>query len=142
MERITWEDPEDPVDDGVIEEIENKLGIRFPLDFITIAKQYHGANPDPSIFNYGDERYRGYFDRLLSFNPKEYESVQRLSLDFAEDEDTPANMVPFGMDAAGNLLCFDYRTSKSQPSVVYWLHEKNKLAFISESFTRLLDRLY
>ncbi|MFD1407753.1 hypothetical protein ACFQ49_06215 [Kroppenstedtia eburnea] len=37
MERVTWKDPEDPVDDGVIEEIENKLGIRFPLDYITIA---------------------------------------------------------------------------------------------------------
>ncbi|MFD1408844.1 SMI1/KNR4 family protein [Kroppenstedtia eburnea] len=142
MERITWEGSEDTVDDDVIEEIEKKLGIKFPLDYIDVVKQYHGATPDPSKFDYGDERRSGYFDRLLSFNPEEYESVQRLSLDFVKDEDTPANIIPFGMDAAGNLLCFDYKTSNSAPSVVYWLHEENKLAPISESFTHLLDRLY
>ncbi|SFT04260.1 SMI1/KNR4 family protein [Marininema halotolerans] len=141
MKSINWEDPDEPINDNDILEVEKLLGFSFPLDYVEIAKQYHGATIEPSRFNYGEEGFRGYIDSMLSFDSEEYESIQRLSLEFLKNRDMPDKVVPFGMDAAGNLICFDYSKNSRNPCVVYWLHEENRLAYICNTFTDLINKL-
>ncbi|SFD39298.1 SMI1 / KNR4 family (SUKH-1), partial [Bacillus sp. 491mf] len=41
-----------------------------------------------------------------------------------EYKDTlPKELVLFGIDSAGNLICFDYKNHEENPIVVFWEHE-------------------
>ncbi|OYD07737.1 SMI1/KNR4 family protein [Paludifilum halophilum] len=140
MTNVQWEDYEDPVDESVIQGVEEIFGYCFPLDYIQFVKKYHGGYPEPNRFEYG-ERYKASIDRLLTFDTDEYESVQRLGGDFVEQY-FDGKVIPFAIDAAGNLICFDYHHDKKCPIVVFWYHEENQLSFVCNSFTEFLEKLY
>lgn len=58
----------------------------------------------------------------------------------------PENLVAFGRDGGGNLICFDYREDPNtdNPPIVYWLHgwgEGKDIAYVAKDFEEFLNIL-
>jgi cell wall assembly regulator SMI1 len=141
--KITWERGE-KLEEQIIEKTEKKIGFRLPLDFLAIVKEHDGGRPVQMYFDYG-RRKRAMFGELLSFNPEKRFNVIRAYESLHDDDEEielPKEIVPFALDPAGNLLCFDYR-EKNRPSVVFVDHEEmDEIHFICHTFTDLLSKLY
>ncbi|KEO84484.1 SMI1/KNR4 family protein [Tumebacillus flagellatus] len=118
---IVWEGANQPVTLQMLKDMEVKLGIRFPKDFVECVIQNHGGHPFPDVFDFGNHK-GAVFGRLLSLDTNEFESVQRIYE--ASSDELPDGVVPFALDPAGNLICFDYVHGKqSDPVVVFLYHE-------------------
>ncbi|PED05041.1 SMI1/KNR4 family protein [Bacillus pseudomycoides] len=161
MENLEWKYADDPVTEEIVKKIGHSMGIKFPKDYIDCAKVNHGANVIPYCFDVeGIERV---FGSLLSFDE---ESSDYIVKDYNNYRATlPNGVVPFGIDPAGNLICFDYKSHKEDPIVVFWEHEgaweKNALMeseeitaeeadevarenvyYIANNFTEFLNKLH
>ncbi|PTM57549.1 SUKH superfamily protein [Desmospora activa DSM 45169] len=140
---MQWENGE-KLDDHLIREMERYFGFRLPLDFVNVVKQYDGGRPVQYFFDY-DRRKRVMFGELLSFNPnKKFNAVSAYgSLYEDEDIELPKELVPFALDPAGNLYCFDYSQDNIRPSVVFVDHEGSEdVDYICDTFTDLVNKLY
>ncbi|HDR7871966.1 MULTISPECIES: SMI1/KNR4 family protein [Bacillus] len=161
MGDIEWKYADDSVTEEFIRKIGGLMGIKFPKDYIDCAKENHGANVMPYCMDVeGIERV---FGSLLSFDK---ESSDYIVNDYYNYRATLPNcVVPFGVDPAGNLICFDYKEHEENPIVVFWEHEgawekealmksegiteeeaeevaRENLFYIAADFTEFLNKLY
>lgn len=119
MKKLEWKYADNPVTEEIVKKIGQSMGIKFPKDYIDCVKVNHGANVIPYCFDVeGIERV---FGSLLSFDE---ESSDYIVKDYNNYRATlPNGVVPFGIDPAGNLICFDYKNHEEDPIVVFWEHE-------------------
>ncbi|HFK1455575.1 TPA: SMI1/KNR4 family protein [Bacillus cereus] len=119
MKNLEWKYADDSVTEEFVEKIGQSLGVEFPKDYIECAKVNHGANVIPYCFDVeGIERV---FGALLSFDEESSDYIVR---DYNNYRATlPRDVIPFGIDPAGNLICFDYKNHEENPIVVFWEHE-------------------
>lgn len=125
-----------------IRKAEAQLGVRFPPDFVEVARRHQGAAPTPAAFPLADGS-SSVFNNLLHFekSPQATNIVNtRLDLEHL----LPEGVIPFGVDPGGNYLCFDYRTSPDRPAVVFWAHDMpgGDTQRIAASFSELLQKLH
>lgn len=139
---IVWNFSKGAVRDEQIESIEKYFCVKLPQDYIECASKNDASYPSPDRFSVNGKIE--VFNNLISLNTdmetniiSVYENVK----DKIED-----NIIPFGDDPFGNLLCFDYRNGDN-PTIVFWEHERAAqdkeaaLLFASKSFTELLGML-
>lgn len=161
MTNLVWKYADDPVTGELIEKVGKSLGVQFPQDYIECAKVNHGANVIPYRFDAkGIERA---FGTLLSYDE---ECNDNLEEEYGNYRDTlPNDITPFGIDPAGNLICFDYKGNKEEPIVVFWYHEgawekemlmeeeglteeqaeeraRENVLYVAAKFTEFLDKLH
>jgi cell wall assembly regulator SMI1 len=142
---LKWDFYEDPVDSTVVDGIELELGVALPEDFKTCVRKYHGGRPDNRRFSFLDQKLgemKSSFAVLLSFNRENSENILR-SLELRQDQ-LPKGIVPFGDDGGGDMICFDYRHTASNPPIVYWHHEREgdeSVTFLAKSFSEFLEML-
>src|SRR5699024_2600155 len=120
---LQWEFSSDPITEGDIQAVGEKLGVIFPKDYVQTAKKHHGGYPEPNRFMVeGVERVLGV---LYSFDP-EHEDGDLLTNneDYRDEHGIPKQVVIFGEDPAGNFPCFDFRKDPKQPSIIFWNHER------------------
>jgi cell wall assembly regulator SMI1 len=91
------------------------------------------------------ERYLYLIDHPHSkiFPKHSYESIELYLLD--PPEFFPENLIPFAEDGGGNLVCFDYRTTKEEPSIIFWCHddpEGKDVHFVASSFEEFINMLH
>ncbi len=140
---IKWICENDALSNEFIGYTEEKLGIKFPLDFIRIAMQNDGGYPSPNRYTLNETQE--IFNNLLSFDEDDISNIIQTYKD-VEDR-LLENVIPFAEDPFGNLICFDYRKN-DVPSIVFWDHEiafsdkAKAIAFICDSFSDLLDMLH
>lgn len=127
--------------DATVSSVEAALGVRFPTDFLAVARRHQGRAPTPSHYRLPDGS-RGVFNQLLHFEPSppasNYVGAWRDLQDLL-----PERVVPFAPDPGGNYLCLDYRESETNPRVVFWSHDEPDapLQPVAANFTELLDKL-
>lgn len=130
-----------------IVKFEEENGIKFPDSYIDILLNHHGSRIEPSGFNvyWNDEKEEYSVDELLEMSRDEdafgdipdYMEILHL------DNGLSKKIIPFGADAGGNLMCFDYRESDFVPKIVFWKHDEDRgLDSVSDSFDQFLDKLY
>lgn len=161
MKNLEWKYADDPVTEEIIEKIGQAMGIKFPQYYIECAKVNHGANVIPYCFDVeGLERV---FGSLLSFDE---ESSNYIVEDYNNYRATlPNGVIPFGIDPAGNLICFDYKNHEENPIIVFWEHEgawekeelmesegitaeeaeevaRENVFYVASTFTEFLNKLY
>ncbi|QWG42503.1 SMI1/KNR4 family protein (plasmid) [Bacillus mycoides] len=161
MKNLEWKYADDLVTEEFVEKIGQSLGIKFPKDYIECAKVNHGANVIPYCFDVeGIERV---FGSLLSFDEESSDYIVR---DYNNYRATlPKDVVHFGIDPAGNLICFDYKNHEENPIVVFWEHEdawekealmesegitageaeevaRENVFFVANTFTEFLSKLH
>lgn len=135
---LKWEFMDEAVDETVVSEVEGLLNIKFPGDYIKIAKVNHGASVSPECIHVdGEERV---FGGLLSFDNDSLENiVEHCKL---YDEHTKLGYIAFGRDPGGNNFYFDYKKNKENPSIVFWNHEMDTFSEIATTFTEFLSLLH
>ena len=118
---------------------EQQLGVRFPPDFLAVARVHQGARPVPNgiaIPSFGGTAVA----HLLHFGDAPGHTnivARRFPLDDAMED----GVIPFAEDIGGDLFCFDYRRDPAHPSVVFWSVDTGPLP-LADSFTAFLDTLY
>ncbi|MEK3806094.1 SMI1/KNR4 family protein [Bacillus sp. FSL H8-0547] len=126
-----------------IQDVENQLGIKFPLDYIAVIKKFNGCSPIQDLVS--RENFSEPFGYLLSIG-KEDESIDLYKTYTNVKDRLIDNVFPFADDPGGNLYCFDYRSS-DHPSICYWDHEEafenreKAIKFICHTFTDLIESL-
>jgi hypothetical protein len=141
---VQWDFSDGEVSLQVVLEIESKLNIKFPKDYVEVATVYNGGTPSLEAFDF-EGREEAVFNQLLSFHSDRDSFIVDVRND-VEDR-LVDGIYPFADDPFGNLLCFDYRQG-GQPTVVFWDHEVasadpvRALTYVAASFTELLTKLY
>ncbi|MEI3851383.1 MULTISPECIES: SMI1/KNR4 family protein [Ensifer] len=111
---------DDLLPDTVVVGAAMMLGVDFPPLYRELIRTHNGAYGDAEFPVAGSSQAGG-FGLWLSLLPWDSESVWT-SLACWSEHDLPRQIIPFGEDGGGNLVCFDYRSS-SEPSIVLWYHE-------------------
>ena len=142
MSKINWQSVKNKPSMEMVGEIEKYFGIKFPKDYIECILANDGGHPSRNVFFVNDKEES--INNLLTVTDNKYSGIinvaQQVS-DRLEDK-----IIPFGRDAGGNLICFDYRNNMP-PSVVFWDHEKafletdNAIVKIADTFTQFLNNL-
>lgn len=127
--------------DAAVRSTETALGVRFPPDFLAIARRNQGRTPTPCGYELPDGT-GSVFNHLLQFDESPPASSYVEAWRDLQDL-LPERVVPFAPDPGGNYLCFDYRESETNPHVVFWAHDipNASLQPVAANFTELLDKL-
>ena len=146
IDGLKWLNSRPPIDEEEIQDIERKLGVKLPRDFIECVKKYHGGHPLVNEFTYTDI-YLGpvgsCFGQLFSFDSGDMENI--IQNNEVPPEDFPEGLVMFGYDGGGGYICFDYRTTKTAPSVVFWISDApsaDEIIPLADTFTGFVEMLY
>ncbi|CAH2463216.1 SMI1/KNR4 family protein [Bacillus sp. S4] len=121
-----------------IVEVESLFGFSLPDDYKKCVMENDGGYPEPNTFDCDSGRIEAVFNDLISLTDEDL-NIKMFS-EFAIQK-----LIPFGRDPFGNLICFDYRQNKNEPTVIFYNHEEqNESAIepICNTFTELLNRLY
>ncbi len=127
-----------------VKKVEQILGETFPKDFVQCVLKNNGAYPElPNFIVNGQLEM---LNNLLSLNLSDEGNILRM-FELIQDR-LPNKVIPFGRDAGGNMICFDYRKDKNNPTVVFWNHEvasqdvEKSIKFISNTFEEFLSMLH
>jgi cell wall assembly regulator SMI1 len=136
MAEIKWRMTEGPLEVSIIESVEERFGVIFPEDYKACVKLHNGGYPHPDSFG-GEDGDSMVFNNLISFTSS-YLNMGMFVSEFKENR-----VLPFAKDPFGNHICFDYRYTDQNPTVVFWDHEEGEDFFepVCESFTTLLEQL-
>lgn len=161
MSNIKWRSWDEPVTKEEVEKVAEKMGIKFPLDYIEVAMNYNGAHVSPGLFQVeGKEKV---FGTLLTYDNENDEYILEVFTDYIDT--LPKRIIPFAFDPSGNLICFDYQDHEDNPIVVFWEHEnawekemlmqeeglteeqteeraRENVFYIAETFTKFLNKLH
>ncbi|MBU0444431.1 SMI1/KNR4 family protein [Bacillus amyloliquefaciens] len=128
-----------------IEEVEEKLKIKFPTDYREFIKDHNGCSPiDKKVVSFQNSRES--INNLLSIGDPTRPIDLLSTLDNVKDR-LVDKIIPFATDAGGNLFCFDYRMSSQEPAIVFWDHEiayedkESSISYVCDSFTELMNKL-
>ncbi|MFP7493403.1 SMI1/KNR4 family protein [Terribacillus saccharophilus] len=119
MSNVKWRSWDEPVTKKEVENVEETLGVKFPLDYIEVAMNFNGAHVSPELFRV--EGKNKVFGTLLTYDNEDDEHIVEVFNDYKDT--LPEKIVPFAFDPAGNLICFDYKEHEENPIVVFWEHE-------------------
>lgn len=123
-----------------IDFVERRIDINLPEEYVELIKEHNGGYVKNKEFVYrnanneielGSMYMLNLFDILKEYiNPPEF---------------FPKRLVPFAEDGGGNLTCFDYRETKINPSIVFWVHddpEGNDVHFVANNFEEFINMLH
>ena len=124
-------------DVNFINQVESKLAISFPIELKEIVLKYNNGAPEPNTFD--TEKLKGKsFGELLNFN---LDSANNILEHYSWIQDKlPANVIPFAGGAGGDYLCYDFRTEKKNPEIIFWDHEQ--ISYIAENRLLVPDHEY
>ncbi|WP_088102307.1 SMI1/KNR4 family protein [Halalkalibacter urbisdiaboli] len=135
--------PGEALTSGALSEIEQKLDVRLPKEYISLMQQQNGGNLSFGYipFEDGDVVWIPYFQEL------EVDAGVGLSTIFAEECGLPTKMVLIAGDFE-TWLALDYRGGV-EPAVVYWqqtLSESGESVWeeyrVADTFSQLLRKLF
>lgn len=161
MSNVKWRSWDEPVTKKEVEDVEKKLGVKFPLDYIEVAMKYNGAHVSPELFQVG--RKERVFGTLLTYDNEDDEYILGVFNDYKDT--LPKKIIPFAFDPSGNLICFDYKNHEDDPIVIFWEHEnawdkemlireeglteeqaeeraRENIFYVAATFTEFLDKLH
>jgi len=119
-ENYVW-DEDHPATTEQVKEIESKLNITFPKDYVIFSIDHHGMSPESSVVPIGDG------ETILT-------TLLHFEVDSVEDENYTYSIygthnilkeylnpliVPFAIASGASNFCFDYRHSKDTPTIIF-----------------------
>lgn len=129
MNNINWKFVIPMEDKEAIEKIEKKYNVLLPNDLKECIRDNNAGYPDKKVFDTEISKERIFKD-LLSYNKEDDENIYQF------EELFHVNLIPFGLDPAGNILCID------ENKIVLYLHETEQKEYVSNNFTEFLRKLY
>lgn len=149
-----WRD-EGKVDRQLIIQFADSIGGIFPMTYVSLISKYDYLYPEENTFSfinyYGetDERdivFFGYKEEV--WEGSNIYTYSKINDDYSYGKD----IIAFGGCANGDYVCFDYRKSKENPSIVVMYHDdfyKNQngemrmvVNCVADNFDNFLEMLY
>lgn len=119
-ERIKWNIYDDQLlDRALIEEVEKRVGFKFPEGYKECVIKYHGARPVQKLFNVeGVERV---FGKFLDYVKRHSYTLLECYVNETDEQygTIPPCVIPFADDPSGNYICFDYEENLVSPRIVF-----------------------
>lgn len=134
---MKWNCGNNVVTDNIIEDIEAKLKIKFPKDFVDIIKKYDGGYPTPNKITI--EGQAEVLNNLVSFREEDTSFI----LDIINDTENfnGSNLVPIAEDPFGNLFCYSFHGNTYE--IVFWNHEEGVVnKHVCNNFEELMGMLH
>lgn len=138
-EPYLWSEPH-PVDSQVLDQLEHRWKVKLPELYRELVSAYQGMGPEPCAFDVGTGNDA--FSVLLIVSAdieKEAYSVNKAHR--VLEPHVSAGIFPFALTPGGEYLCFDYRGSPSQPSVVL-VTAGMSIHPVADNFTSFMNGLY
>ncbi|MCY6485230.1 SMI1/KNR4 family protein [Clostridium aestuarii] len=143
MGKLEWDFTSKKISQETINRVQEKLGVKFPEDYLKCVKENNGGYPSLNLFDF-TKKEGAVIKVLLSFDLNEYENILEV-YKWVKDS-LPSKVYPFAADPFGNYICFDYRTNKEEPIIVFWdnkeANSENCIVYICDTFTKFLLKLY
>ncbi|SDX04899.1 SMI1 / KNR4 family (SUKH-1) [Marininema mesophilum] len=147
---MKWKKMNEPISDEVMTDIESKVGVKLPRDFMEWYQEYEGPDADICVDDIKGERHDA--GDLL---PPNY-IIQETQEFFDEDEEYSKYgvVIPFAVSSINDKFCFFYPKGNENPSgiffasrdlPIYELFDESgvkSVFFISNTFQEFLDKLY
>ena len=110
----------------------------LPQDFLEIASGKQGARPVPGSFTLPDGRVEA-VEHLLHFQGDSFSDIveRRFPLQDVLDD----GVIPFAECLGGDVLCFDFRADRENPTVAFWSVDTG-LVPLAASFTAFVALLH
>ena len=123
----------------------NLIPFKLPENFIKLLSLADGGNIDYDFDYYAVDSNQSMSDGIsfiYGLNANENLIDNYLN----PPEFFPKNLVAFGENGGGNMICFDYRMdlNTNDPPVIYWDHEANvgqDVSFLAHNFDDFLKML-
>src|SRR4051812_25715336 len=107
-----------PASDAAVREAERALRVRFPADFLAVARLHQGAEPTPQKITLPDGAITA-VKNLLHFEA-EFGTRNIVARRFPVEQVLAKGIIPFAEDIGDDLFCFNYRKTPDTPTVVFW----------------------
>lgn len=140
---VTWHDSLIPnpalASDAAVRNAERALRVRFPADFLAVARVHQGAVPNPADITLPDGAVTA-VKNLLHFEdePGMWNIIARR---FPVEGVLEKGVIPFAEDIGDDLFCFNYRQTPDAPTVVFWGVDTGMVP-LAASFTEFVALLH
>lgn len=128
-------EPNSNVTKQMIEDIERKLNISFPKEYLDLVKYC-----DEAVFEVGEFEYEdgaSCISEFFKFTNKE--ELYSLLWYQSNSIQLPKKLIPIGRDAGDYLICLDFNTQA--PTVKLYIPNEKKLVDIADSFKEFIFSL-
>ncbi len=133
-----------PVSDEDIRDVEARLQVKLPEQYVAFMKRHNGGRPEPDGFQNGEDD----IDTLHVFyriKSKSSALVSRVE-DMRELELLPSELIPFATDPFGNEICIAV-SGPDIGKIYFWDHDlfciaeniREPYTEIAESFDAFID---
>ena len=150
--RGLW-DTAPPMPRGAVERAEKAFAVRFPPSYRSVVKAHQGMQPEPGVFDFVEEGQLTdsvvgpLFHFLDGTEESEFPGFNLMTIVRTRQGTVPPGVIPFCQDPGGNVIAFDYRQPRREPSVVFVDHEmpdpeRNRVWAVADDFATFLDRLH
>ncbi|GAI78995.1 unnamed protein product [marine sediment metagenome] len=117
---IVWNFSGEMITREEVIELEKKLNVKFPEDYVSQILDNNGGIPDPSQLDFNGRKSKT-LGELFCINDIGSANVYKK---YKSSRDVlPMSIIPIAADAGGNYYCFDY-INGAVPSIVYWNHDE------------------
>ena len=148
MEEFNWIkyvwDEKKPLLDKNIKNLEERLGVTFPNDYLNIVKEHQGQSLNENIV----VRVRnglGVVGYLLHFLDEDKYSYSIMQEHEYIEEEFPEKIIPFQSAGGANIFAFDYRIKKDDPSVVFInsdIEGEEAIIPVADNFTDFMNQWF
>jgi hypothetical protein len=139
-EHYLWEEDR-PLEMEAVRQFQQEYGIVYPSGYLSVLQLNQGKRPNPCEIDVAGVSTVA--TSLLHFISDEDCGVPWYTRTLRDDY--PALVIPFANTPDGDLFCFDFRASRTDPTVVLLWHESagDEAIFpVSETFEQFLLMLY
>src|SRR5699024_707033 len=119
MNHLKWKYTYNQISEQNVITIVSRVNFKVPESYMKCAAQNNGGHVEPKLFIVdGKEKVIG---SLLSYDESDMEYILKI---YEDNIDVlPKKIFLFSFDAAGSLICFDYKGTDDTALVVFWESE-------------------
>jgi hypothetical protein len=152
---ITFSKTEPKINSSNIVELEEYVGLTFPIEYKKHLLQYNGGKCSPNIFAFMEngKQNNSILNWFFAISNCEYNNLKEYINTLKIDEKRlPSHILPIADDPGGNLICISCGNNDFG-HIYFWDHEKevdysveddsnySNLYLISKSFNQFIDEL-
>ena len=135
-----------PASEKSFKKLENVICVKLPEFYVKCMKVHDGGYIAKDCFLYYDIykglQEKGSIGKKFKISSGEESVLEDL---INPPEFFQKGLIPFADDGGGNLTCFDYRKTKKDPPIVFWVHddpEGEDIHFVANNFEEFVNMLY
>jgi hypothetical protein len=108
-----------PASDQEIDDLEKRVGLRFPEGLRRLFREANGGRPEP--YNYSDGAHDTDVSECLALRPGKGSAEWTYDLLVSSKKLVPKHFFPFAVDSGGNTFFVD--CSSAEGAVYLYVHE-------------------